>query len=159
MSSIRVSEKHGVNPSVEICFFCMKEVGVVLFGKMSAARKKKMFPHETGYFDEENDAEAPRRVCINKVPCAECKKWMEQGVILISYDPKRSDPKNSDDPHRTGGWVVVREELIRKMFSTESVAEEVLAKRCAFVEDEAWDRIGLPRGDVPADAPQEATEP
>lgn len=28
MGGIRVSKKHGVNPSLEQCFICMKEVGV-----------------------------------------------------------------------------------------------------------------------------------
>lgn len=31
---IRVSEKHGVNPSITICPICGKETGIVLLGKL-----------------------------------------------------------------------------------------------------------------------------
>jgi hypothetical protein len=124
----------------------MKDVGVVLFGKVPASRMKKMFPGEHVRGDDQ-DAEAPRRVVVNREPCKECAEWMEKGVILISHDPKLS---KGDDAHRTGGWIVVREEVVRRMFSPESVVEDVLAKRVAFVDDEAWDKIGFPRGEVPA---------
>ena len=76
--SIQLSPQHGVNPSVEQCFVCMKDVGVVLFGRMRG------------------DAEAPRKVCLpNREPCDECKGYMDQGVILISVDEsKTDDPQN-----------------------------------------------------------------
>jgi hypothetical protein len=174
--SIKLSEKHGVNPSIEQCFVCMKDVGVVLFGKVKG------------------DQEAPRRVCFgpNSEPCDECKGYMKQGVILISvrepaerlhictdckhewlspvYKAEESsnisgiqspncpscdsrnvaispgeveDPKN---PYRTGGWCVVREDFIKRAFQPEELVNQVLGSRMAFVGDETWDAMGLPRG-------------
>ncbi len=71
---LRVSEKHGVNPAVEQCFTCMKDVGVVLFGKLKG------------------DVEAPLKVCLghDSEPCYECKKYMKMGIILISVDEDKS---------------------------------------------------------------------
>jgi hypothetical protein len=122
----------------------MKDVGVVLFGHTPRARFRKMFP------DAPDDAEAPRRVCVNREPCADCAKWMEQGCILMSVDPVRS--VSHDDPYRTGGWIVLREEAVRRMFDAQMV-KHVLEARVAFIEDEAWDSLGLPRGDAAAVSP------
>ena len=129
MSGILLSERHGVNPSVEQCFTCMRDVGVVLFGRLKG------------------DREAPHRVCLgpNSEPCAECKKHMAMGVILISVrdpDPK-DDPQN---PYRTGGWVVVRNEFIERVVTPKWLADDILKRRMAFVPDDAWDMLGLPRG-------------
>lgn len=125
---IRLSEKHGVNPAVEQCFVCMKDVGVVLFGRLR------------------DDAEAPRRACVSREPCAECQKLMELGIILISVDEKKSDG-DMQNPYRTGGWCVVKEEAVRRMFDDGPILDSVLKYRMAFIEDEAWDKIGLPRGE------------
>ena len=53
---IRVSEKHGVNPSITICPICGKETGIALLGKLKG------------------DTEAPRKIigdlcddCISKL--------------------------------------------------------------------------------------------
>ena len=137
---IRVSEKHGVNPSLEQCFVCCKDVGVVLFGKLKG------------------DAEAPRRVCLgpNSEPCDECKGYMEQGVILISVDEARSDDRQN--PWRTGGWCVVRDEFVTRVFEPGELVEQVLKQRVAFMPDEAWDILGLPRGEE-CDSTPDASSP
>lgn len=122
---LRLSPKHGVNPSVEICYVCGKDVGVILFGALKG------------------DVEAPRKACINKSPCAECKEWMTKGVICISVNPKLSQDK--EDPWRSGGWAVIKDEAITRFLehNTELLAD-VLARRVMFIEDDVWDSIGLP---------------
>ena len=119
--SLRLSEKHGVNPAVEQCFVCLEDFGVILFGEMKG------------------DVKAPHRVCTGNV-CETCQEHMKQGIVLISVRPG-SDRTN---PYRTGGWCVVREEMVKRAFD-EASATEVLAQRLAFIEDEAWDKLGLPR--------------
>lgn len=135
--SIRLSEKHGVNPSVEQCFVCLKDVGVVLFGKINAGRHAR---------PADRDPQAPHKVCFghNSEPCAECKKHMEMGVILISVDEAKTDDERN--PYRTGGWCVVNEDFIKRVFQPDELVEHVLKRRMAFMPDEAWDMIGLPRG-------------
>ena len=122
---LRVSEKHGVNPAIEQCFVCMKDKGVVLFGKLKG------------------DVEAPYKVCLNQEPCDECRAWMERGVILISVDAsKTEDPQN---PYRTGGWAVVVDRVIEDYIQPPELAQDILKRRMAFVPDDVWDALGLPR--------------
>ncbi len=123
--SIRVSEKHGVNPSMGVCFFCGEDDGtIILPGRL------------------EGDKEAPRRAVWSHEPCPTCKDYMKQGVILISV---RADPDaDVTNPYRTGGFVVMKDEAIERMFDPKT-APAVLKKRVAFVDDETWDMIGLPR--------------
>lgn len=125
---ILLSERHGVNPAVTQCFVCMKDVGVALFGRMR------------------NDREAPHRVCLDEEPCDECKKYMEKGIILISVDEKKTE--DSQNPWRTGGWVVVTEDAIRRIVKEQELADHICIRRMAFVPDEAWDVLGLPRGET-----------
>lgn len=122
---VRIHPEHGVNPSIFTCFICGKDMGVVLLG----AAYKGRAPVHIGVLDDR--------------PCPECKGWMAKGIILISVrdGEEARDPKN---PYRTGGWVVVKEEAARRMF-TGAVLDFVLKKRVAFVPDSVWDAIGLPR--------------
>lgn len=119
MKNIRLSEKHGVNPTIPICFFCGKEKNeLLLLGRLP------------------NDVEAPKNIVYNKTPCNECIEYMKQGIILVSV----KDGEKSDNPYRTGGWVVVREEAAKKIFD-----DDVIKSRFAFVEDTVFDMLGLPR--------------
>ena len=124
-NSIRLSKKHGLNPSLMQCFVCMEDVGVALLGQMK------------------NDAEAPRRICLDHEPCDKCQAHMEQGIVLISVDENQSS--DMQNPYRTGGWCVVREDFVQRVFSPPELVEQVLRKRMAFLPDDAWDMIGLPR--------------
>lgn len=128
--SIRPSPRYGVNPAIPLCFFCNKPKNeIVLPGRLKG------------------DVEAPRNAVWDKRPCDECAKLMEIGVILISC--KEPGPHGDhDNPYRTGGWCVVNDNAIRRLVPKE-LADDILKARVAFVPDEAWDLIGLPRGEVP----------
>jgi hypothetical protein len=78
--------------------------------------------------------------CFDHEPCDKCRGYMEQGIIIISVDPG-SDPKN---PYRTGGFWVIKEEAVRRLFTEEKFLEKVLRHRMAFVETAACKAIGLP---------------
>lgn len=67
--SITLSEKHGVNPALEVCFLCEKDIGVVLFGQLP------------------EDKEAPKKVCLGHI-CEECEERLknEKKVIFIEVD-------------------------------------------------------------------------
>ena len=126
MSSITLSQKHGVNPSLEQCFVCGEAKAVILFGRLRG------------------DEEAPRQVCLNKEPCDKCKEHMSKGVILISVKGD-SDPEN---PYRTGGWIVVKDDVINRMVKDPKQAEAILKARVCFIPDELWDKVGFPRGEA-----------
>ena len=117
---ILLSEKHGVNPAIPVCFFCGKDKNeIILAGRLRG------------------DVEAPRKAAWDMVPCDECKKYMDMGVVLVSVDPKSPDRQN---PYRTGGWVVVKEEAAKSLFG-----KSLGGNRFAFVNDEVWEKIGLPK--------------
>lgn len=98
------------------CFFCNKSKGIMLDRRL----------RET----------LPREACYDKEPCDDCKNYMSQGIILISV----KDGESGDNPYRTGGWVVIKEQAALKVFD-----KEVLEKRVCFVEDTAWEKLGLPK--------------
>lgn len=51
---IILSKKHGVNPSIEICSICGKDMGIIMFGKLK------------------DDIEAPRQICLGHI-CDDCQ--------------------------------------------------------------------------------------
>lgn len=131
--SLKLSKKHGLNPSLGICFYCGESSGeIVLAGRLPG------------------DAEAPRSACWSMNPCPKCAEYMKQGIILISVrdndEPKEGRPIPKDyQPYRTGGWVVVKEHFIT-MYLRGEAAQLILEKRYAYVPDTVWDSfLGLPR--------------
>jgi len=118
MGSIQLHRKHGVNPTMPICFYCGEEKGeIVLLG----AASKKITGQD----------EAPRHICLDKEPCDKCKEMMSQGVMLIGV---RDGDTPSDNPYRTGEICVITDDAARRMFQPESMVEDVLQRRCAFIE-------------------------
>lgn len=126
---------------MEMCFFCQEPRGIIL----DRGLRKTL----------------PRQATYNTEPCPSCQKLMEAGIILISVrdgeqakmvaeremarakwkrEGSRGKFRHLDNPYRTGGWVVVREEAIN--------ATALGGSRVAFVEDCDWDAMGLPRGEV-----------
>lgn len=101
------------------CFFCGEPKYLLL------DRRLKPTFARSGVYDQE--------------PCDKCKEFMTQGIILISV----RDGESGDNPYRTGGWVVIKEEAAKKMFTDDRLLGKV---RCIFVEDTTWDKLGLPRG-------------
>lgn len=82
----------------------------------------------------------PREACYNKEPCNKCKELMKQGIIVISVE----DGESGDNPHRTGGWWVIKEDALLKI----GVIPENLKKRVVFIEDSAAEKIGLIKKEV-----------
>lgn len=123
--SIRLSKKHGVNPTIPKCFFCGEDKNEVL-----------LLGHLKG------DVEAPRGAVFNMEPCDKCREYMEKGVILISVDEAKSasDPKN---PYRTGGWCVVSDDFISRVVTPPELRDTILKQRVAFLPDEVWEALGL----------------
>jgi len=76
---------------------------------------------------------------IDKEPCDECKKYMKEGVILISV----KEGESGSNPFRTGGWVVLKKETLKDI----PLVEEVLKARVGFIPDPVWEQFGLPLTD------------
>lgn len=110
---MRLSAKHGVNPSMGVCFWCGEDDGTIaLPGRLPG------------------DAEAPRRAVWSMEPCAKCKANMALGITLMEAN---GDTK----PEPTGRWVVVTEDCVRRLFN-DDVLPAVLRHRKAFMKPAAF---------------------
>jgi len=119
MSDIKISPKHGLNPSVTVCFFCGKSVGVAICGHLKG------------------DQEAPRTMMsYPEEACDECKDWMTKGIYLVGIDPERSDPKKGlNGFYRSGQCTVVSEEAFRRLFDGGAEAVKFgLKHRWTFID-------------------------
>ena len=108
--SLKVSKKHGVNPTIPICFWCEKEKNeVAMLGELP------------------NDVEAPKSMWIpgDYKPCDNCQKEWAKGIALIeaSTEPflDSDQPEWMSNAYPTGRYVVVKKEAIEKMFSGEDL--------------------------------------
>ena len=115
---IKVSEKYGINPSVDTCFICGKETNVVLFG--------------TSYKDENGKtAEAPRKVCTGQL-CNDCQKVINEGGIFFIAC---KDGESGNNPYRTGQIIAIKEESVQKMFP------DFPYKKINYIEETAYKQI------------------
>lgn len=96
---IKLSKEHGINPSIDTCFICGKEIDIILFG--------------TSYKDENGKtAKAPIKTCTGRL-CGTCQKAIdESGIFFIAI----KDGENGKNPYRTGQIGVIKEEVVQRMF-------------------------------------------
>jgi len=135
--SLKPSNEHGVNPSVEVCRICGEDMGVALFGHITKKQAEAMY--EAGLdVAQEAGVEAPRTVCLGNV-CDQCKEWMKEGVILISI----RDGEEGENPYRTGKLAVVKDESIRRTMKPGEQVEAILEKRVAYIPESVWAALGI----------------
>ena len=90
---IKLSAKHGVNPSITHCECCGKEIGITMFGKLKG------------------DVEAPRDVYMGL--CDDCQKVIDQnGLMIIEV----RDGESGKNPYRTGRIVGITKGAKKRMF-------------------------------------------
>jgi hypothetical protein len=82
----------------------------------------------------------PREAVYDKEPCDKCKWVLERGVIFIGI--RDGEPK-SDNPHRTGQIVGIKNERIKGLPIIKSMKEDILKKRVCYVEESALKKMGL----------------
>ncbi len=147
MSHIPVSPKYGVNPAIPKCYYCWEDKNeIILPGQL------------------QGDVEAPRNAVWDLNPCDKCEKFMKQGVILISIRDEEEAPPPLPplsrtataaqkaermrvlmwNPYRTGGWVVVKDAAVRRIFTPPELVANILKKRYAFVQHMVFVQLGLP---------------
>lgn len=136
-NSIKVSPKHGVNPTIPICFWCGKEKNeVALLGKI-----------------DKEDSEAPRRVLLDYNPCEVCAELFSKGihVIGVSETPlnEKMFPISSSEDNKplypTGAMFVAQESWIRDELLTApeeaEMREAVLKQKVMLMPGEIVDEI------------------
>src|SRR5947208_1408802 len=96
------------------CFFCNGDAEILMNMRLTPGCAAKV-------------RDADKKV-INMQPCNQCKEYMAAGVILITIDDEKSErgwnrpPPGEDgrgfmpNPYRTGGFFVLRDEAVRRIF-------------------------------------------
>jgi hypothetical protein len=129
--NIKLSPKHGVNPTLGICYYCHHETGEVgLLGRLP------------------DDREAPRHSVLDREPCARCRNAMERGVMIVERRP--GEEERGAPILTTGNVWVMAEDAIRQMLKPPEFAEQVITNRMAFVTPETARIWGLHNG-TPSD--------
>lgn len=136
---IRLSPKHGLNPSVTHCFFCGEAFGVALFGQIKRKTDKRSYIDGEKIID--HDAEAPRSCILDLTPCPRCEEVMEKGVFLIGIDPEKSTTDKIDGFYRTGRVVALKDEAVERIFADHPRLSEVLKNRWIFVDDAVLEKL------------------
>lgn len=116
---IRLSNKHGVNPSVGLCYFCGKAKDVLLFGRM------------------QDDAEAPHECIHDTEPCDVCKEHMKEGVFFMEARPG----EGTDRPRPTGRLVCLKEKAAGELISNPEIRDRILKSRVCLLEPETFEKV------------------
>ena len=124
--SIRLSKKHGLNPTIKVCFFCGEDTNeIAILGKLK------------------EDKEAPMRMVLDYQPCDKCREQFNVGVPLIectyTNNNNRLSISEDGDGHEvypTGRWCVITEEGAKSIFSDKAVKGQPIC-----VEDELFKRF------------------
>lgn len=116
--SIKLSKKHGVNPTMGVCMWCGKPTDeIAMLGRLK------------------DDAEAPKYSVLSYKPCSECKSIWDKGVALIECTPNEFEDgrppftKDSDgiSVYPTGHLFVIKPEPVSEIFGRECKAGDVFA--------------------------------
>lgn len=101
--SIKISPKHGLNPTIPVCFWCGKQKNeIALMGHMT------------------DDIEAPKNMVLDYVPCEECQSHMAMGVAVLEasdHPNTEGQPPIQKGVYPTSRFVVVTTECADRVFS------------------------------------------
>jgi hypothetical protein len=124
MSGITLSEKHGVNPSLDTCVWCGEPKGLILFGRLP------------------KDKEAPKQVATDWEPCDKCKAQWSQGVAILEVRTTSTDrtipvkAQGGQEVYLTTRMVCIRPEAAERIFERPFKQGDKL-----FLEDKAFEQI------------------
>lgn len=106
-NSIRLSEKHGVNPTMGVCFWCGQSTNeIAMLGRLKG------------------DVEAPRQMVLSLTPCDECEAKFSQGSLVIEVEPSNGEVfEIVKGTSPTGRHVVLKEGVIPHKKALMTVAD------------------------------------
>ena len=114
---IEISPKHGLNPTIPVCFWCGKEKNeVALLGRI---REKTTNRFGANVTKRDSDIEAPRKMVIDYEPCDECKKMWDSGVAVLEVQQTTIQPNQPEIQkglYPTGRFVVMTVEGADRVF-------------------------------------------
>ena len=114
---IEVSPKHGLNPTIPVCFWCGKDKNeIALLGRIREKTKNRYGANVT---KQDSDIEAPSRMVIDYEPCDECMKMWDSGVAVIEAQETPimpNQPEIQKGIYPTGRFAVVTVEGADRVF-------------------------------------------
>lgn len=125
MASIRLSEKYGVNPTVQKCFWCGGDIGVALLGKLKG------------------DREAPRELVLDYSLCTECEEKKKKYIHIVEalHEPNyQNQPEIQKDLWPTGRNLWIKDAAFSNIIHGE-LAENVIKARVALVSSDVFDLL------------------
>lgn len=117
MNGIEISPKHGLNPTIPVCFWCGKEKNEIALLGHIREKTKDRFGSNTVV--RGSDIEAPRRMVLDYEPCDECKKMWESGVAVLEVQQTPTMPNQPEIQkgiYPTGRFAVVTVEGADRVF-------------------------------------------
>jgi hypothetical protein len=108
---IPISKKHGLNPSISLCFWCGEECGIALLGRLP------------------DDIKAPKHCLLDYTPCKNCQKIFKQGGLIVECDTKplsslSGQPPIQDNLYPTGRFAVLKLESLKHLVSQLTLSDE-----------------------------------
>ena len=149
MSSITVSPKYGLNPTVPLCFWCGQEKNeIALLGRISKKKTTRTAWGTESTVVEAHDVEAPRNAIIDYEPCDHCKENMSKGITLLATStmpvvenmPPVGKDEHGNPVYPYPWYVVITEDSARRLLKPD-VAENVIARRKCYIPVEALEAL------------------
>ena len=121
MSGVRLSPKHGLNPTLPVCFWCGEETGeIALMGQLGSGNK---------------DVEAPKHMVLGYEPCGKCRlNWAKGLVIIEATETPNSvtDVPMREGAYPTGRYAVIKREAAARAFPNYADQKAVFIRQEQF---------------------------
>lgn len=124
--SIKLSPKHGLNPSVETCAWCGGTKGIALMGRLKG------------------DAEAPKCITMNYEPCDDCAEKWKMGIVAIevsNHPLSEGQPPMDENAYPTGRYVVIKREAMERMIADDALRERILKHGKMFMAPDTFEML------------------
>ena len=124
---MRLSNKHGLNPTIPLCPYCGKPKNEIMLTGYEGEKWAKRNGHP--------DGQMPMYVLVEGdiQPCDECKKI---GIAVVEV-------KGDADRELTGRRWLIKEEAIKKILADDPMLSSVLQKRIMLIPAEIAQNLGL----------------
>lgn len=114
---IEISPKHGLNPTIPVCFWCGKDKNeIALLGRI---REKTTNRFGANVTKRDSDIEAPRKTILDYEPCDECMKMWYNGVVVLEVQQTPimpNQPEIQKGLYPTSRYVVMTVEGADRVF-------------------------------------------
>lgn len=138
--SIELSPKHGLNPTIKMCFYCGEESGEIAI--MGRIRERGA----NGKPIKDSDVEAPRQMLLDYQPCEKCKEKLKDKFLIYRTEPAEGRlPVFARDRIATA-YVGIPKEKAKEFLDdclniSEEEKEHVIEKNGLMLDNEGFDLL------------------